>query len=109
MSKEEQKEIMVYVKGKLVPLKDLEKEYPQISMGATPGKVRVIEVLAEAEKPLNKAEIAKKAGLSEVYTRYTLKELVKGKFAVEFQLGSRVLYYLLAEKGVKLFEEIISK
>src|SRR3990170_3159753 len=102
MSKEEQKEIKVFVKGKLIPLKDLEKEYPQISLSGTRGNVRVMDILTNAEKPLNKREIAKSAGLTEGYTRDILKKLIKKEYVLEFQLGGRVLYYLLTEKGLKL-------
>lgn len=108
MSEEEKKEIKVYVKGKLVSVKELEKEYPAISVISKPSNVRVIEALIKAEKPLNRNEMAKRTGLSTGYVRDVLKRLVKKGYVLEFQLGGRTLHFLLTEKGVKLSKEITS-
>lgn len=108
MSEEEEKKAtIVYVKGKLVPLKELEKEYPEISLASSPANVRVIETLTKAEKPLNRKEVAKKSALSEAYTRDILKSLGKKKYILEFKLGGRTSYFLLTEKGLKLSKEIV--
>jgi predicted DNA-binding transcriptional regulator len=105
--KTEEKEIVVYVEGKLVPLKQLQKRYEDISLAGTPGNVKVMDVLVKAEKPLNKAEIAKRAGLSEAYVRDKLKVFLKGKYVLEFRMGKpRTFYYLLTEGGLKLSKEI---
>lgn len=109
MSVEEKKETLVYVKGKLVPLKELEKEYPSIVISSSSANVRVIETLTKAEKPLNRKEIANKANLSEIYTRDILKTLVGKDYVLEFQLGGRTHYFLLTEKGLRLSKEIISQ
>jgi DNA-binding MarR family transcriptional regulator len=109
MGEEEKKETKVYVKGKLVPVKELEKVYPEISLANKPSNVRVIEVLTKAEKPLNRKDIADRTGLSGGYTRDVLKKLAKKGYVLEFQLGGRTLHFLLTEKGLKLSEEIISK
>jgi len=108
MSEEEKKETLVYVKGKLVPLKELEKEYPEISLSSSSANVRVIETLTKTEKPLNRSEIAKKTGLSEAYTRDVLKRLSRKDYVLEFRLGGRTRYFLLTEKGLKLSKEIAS-
>ena len=109
MSTEEKKETKVYVDGKLVPLKQLEKEYPEISLAGTPGNVRVMETLTKAEKPLNRKEIATRTKLSAIYTRDILKSLIKQEYVLEFQMGGRTLYYLLTEKGLKLSQEIVTQ
>lgn len=108
MSKEEEKETKVYVKGKLIPLKDLEKEYPEIRLSSSPANVRVVEVLTKTEKPLSRSEIAKSTNLSGGYTRDVLKRLVKHGYVLEFRLGGRTSYFLLTEKGLKLFKQITS-
>ena len=108
MSKIEEKETMVYVKGKLTPLRQLEREYAEISIAGTRGNIKIIEVLTKAEKPLSKVDIANKANMSLGYTRDILKPLVKKKYVLEFRIGrARILYYLLTEKGLKLSEKII--
>jgi predicted transcriptional regulator len=106
MSKEEQRDTKVFVKGQLVPLKDLEKQYPQISLSGTRGNIKVVDILIDAQKPLNRREIAKSAGMTEGYTRDILKRLIKKGYAIEFRLGGRALYYLLTEKGLKLAKEV---
>ena len=106
MSKEEEK---VYVEGKLIPVKELERKYPEISLAGTPGNIKVIETLTKAEKPLAKADIAKKTNISEGYTRDILKTLIKKKYVLEFRIGrARTLYYLLTEKGLRLSKKITS-
>ena len=109
MSAEEKKETLVYVKGKLVPLKELEKEYPAIILSSSSANVRVMETLTKAEKPLSRKEIATKAGLSEVYTRDVLKKFAEKEYVLEFQLGGRTRYFLLTEKGLKLSKEMASQ
>ena len=109
MNGEEKKEVKVYVKGKLVPVKELEKEYPEISLASSSGNVRIMQILIGAEKPLSKEDIANKAGLSAGFTRTLLKKLTKNGYTLEFQLGGRVLYYLLTEKGLRLSKEIVSQ
>ena len=108
MSKEEG-ETKVYVEGKLIPLKELERKYAEISLAGTPGNVKVIETLTKAEKPLTREDIAKKASMSAGYIRDILKSLLKKKYVLEFRIGStRTLYYLLTEKGLKLSKKITS-
>lgn len=106
MAEEEKKETKVYVKGKLVPLKELKEEYPEMILAGKPSNVRVIETLTKAEKPLNRQDIAEKTGLSAGYARDILKTLVEKDYVLEFQIGGRTLYYLLTEKGLKLSKEI---
>lgn len=108
MSKTEEKETKVYVKGKLVPLKELEKDYPQLVLAGTAGNIRVFEILSQAEKPLNRKEIAERTGLSTGYARDILKRLVKEDCVLEFQIGGRTLYYLLTERGLEVSKEITS-
>jgi len=98
MSGEEKK---VYVKGKLIPFKELAKEYPQISLTGTPSRVKLIEILIKAERPLSRKEIANKIGISAAHTRYLLKLLIKPEYVLEFHMGSRTMYYLLTEKGIR--------
>ena len=110
MSKEEEKkETKVYVDGKLVPFKELEKAYPQISLAGTAGNVKILNTLIATEKPLDRREIAKRTGLSEGYCRDILKKLMKKEYVLEFRIGGRTLYYLLTERGLKLSKEIADK
>ncbi|MDH5266205.1 MAG: hypothetical protein OEW62_00850 [Candidatus Bathyarchaeota archaeon] len=107
MSKEEEKETKVYVEGKLIPLRELEKEYAEISIAGTLGNVKVIGVLAKAEKPLDYTAIARRTNMSQGYSRSILKSLAKKKYVLEFRIGrARTLYYLLTEKGLKLSKDI---
>jgi len=106
MNGEESNEVKVYVKGKLVRVSELEKEYPQISLAGSSGSKRILQVLVSTDKPLSKEDIAKKASLSAGFTRTLLKRLTKNGYTMEFQLGGRVLYYLLTEKGLRLSKEM---
>lgn len=108
MSRDEKRETKVYVQGKLIPLKELEKEYPEMSLAGIPSNVKVIETLTKAEKPLNRKAIAERTGLSVGYTRDVLKTLTKKGYILEFQLTGRTRYYLLTEKGLGVSEEITS-
>jgi predicted transcriptional regulator len=110
MNGEEKKEVKVYVQGRLVPIEELEEQYPEMSLATSSGTVRIVQALVGAEKPLNREEIAKKADLSEGFTRTLLKRLKKGDYALEFRLGGgKIFYYLLTEKGLKLSKEITAK
>jgi len=106
MSEKEKEEIKVYVNGKLMSLEDLTKEYPEITLSRSSGNTKVIETLTKTEKPLNRKDIAKRTGLSTAYARSILKKLVKEEYVLEVSFGSRVLYYLLTQKGLKLSEDI---
>ena len=104
-TRKDEEETMVYVEGKLISVKELEKKYEKISIGKTPGNVKIVETLSEAEKPLSKTEISKRASLSQAYVRHILKTLLKKGYVLEFRIGrGRTLYYLLTEKGVELSE-----
>jgi len=104
---EEEKETKVYVGGNLIPLKQLEQKYAEISIAGTPGNIKVIEILTNAEKPLTREDIAKKANMSTGYSRDILKSLIKKEYVVEFRIGkARTLYFLLTEKGLELSKEI---
>lgn len=107
MTERNKGEVKVYVKGKLIALKDLEKEYPQISLTGTPGRIRLIESLAKAEKPLTRKDIAERIGISSAHTRSLLKKLAKMSYVLEFHIGGRTLYYLLTEKGLELAKDVM--
>jgi hypothetical protein len=54
---------------------------------------------------LNRKEIAEKSGLSNTYAANVLKSFVEKGYVLEFQVRG-VFYYALAEKGLKLCEDI---
>jgi len=106
MSKEETYKVKVFVGGKLVTLEELKQKYADMVISGIPGNIRVIETLAETDRPLNRHEIAKKVKMSPGYTRDILKHLLNKKLVVEFQMGGRVNYYLLTEKGFNFYQKI---
>lgn len=108
MIEEEKEEKKVYVNGRLISISELGKEYPEISLSRSTANVKIVKTLIDAKKPLNREDIAKKAGLSKGHTIHVLKDFEAEDFVVEFQLGGRTRYYLLTEKGLKLAKEITS-
>jgi DNA-binding MarR family transcriptional regulator len=84
--------------------KELKRKYSEIGL-AKSSSVQAIETLTKEGKPLNRKEIAEKSGLSTSQTANVLKTFVKKGYVLEFQARG-TLYYVLAEKGMKLCEDI---
>ncbi len=91
--------------GKHLSHKEFEKKYPEISLTNSSSTSKTIETLADERKPLNRKEIAERSGLSIPHTANLLKMLVKKGFVLEFQARGSY-YYALAEKGLRLSEDI---
>ena len=109
-AKEEKAETKVFVDGKLVSLKDLERRYAEIIIAAVPGNVRIVEALLKADKPLTRHDAAKKANMSVAYATQILKTLAKKGYVLEFQMGrSKHKYYLLTEKGLRFSETLVKQ
>lgn len=85
--------------------KEFEKKYSGMSLANSSASVQAIETLAKERKPLNRKEIAEKSGLSNTYAAHVLKSFVKKGYVLEFQARGS-FYYALAEKGLKLSEDI---
>jgi len=84
--------------------KDLKRKYSEIGL-AKSSTVQAMETLAKEGKPLNRKEIAEKSGLSASQTANVLKPFVKKGYVLEFQARG-TLYYVLAEKGIRLCEDL---
>lgn len=90
---------------KPISQKEFEKKYSEISLANSSAGTQAIEALAEEIKPLNRKEIAEKSGLSYTYAANVLKSFVEKGYVLEFQVRG-VFYYALAEKGLRLCEDI---
>ena len=96
----------VWVNGKLITMQELQEPYKTISIAGTPSNQRIIEILAEADKPLIRQDVSKKAKLTTGYTTTLLKKLVNEGLVVEFDMeGSNFKYYLLTEKGYNFLKK----
>jgi len=105
--KEEEKETKVFVGEKLVPLKDLEKQYAEITIAGVHGNVKVVQTLLKATKPLTRHDVAKQSLMSTGHSITILKQLAKRGYVIEFRMGSgRHKYYLLTEKGLRFSKKI---
>lgn len=83
---------------------EFERKYSDMNLADSSANVQAIEALAKESKPLNRKEIAEKSGLSITYATHVLKSFVEKGYVLEFQVRG-VLYYALAEKGLKLCED----
>jgi predicted transcriptional regulator len=90
---------------KPISQRDFEKKYSEISLANSSAGTQAMEALAEESKPLNRKEIAEKSGLSNTYAANVLKSFAEKGYVLEFQVRG-VFYYTLAEKGLKLCEDI---
>jgi predicted transcriptional regulator len=91
--------------NKPISQKEFEKKYPEISLANSSAGTQAIEALAEESKPMNRKEIEEKSGLSNTYAANVLKSFVEKGYVLEFQVRG-VFYYALAEKGLRLCEDI---
>jgi len=103
---EKESETKVIVGGKPITLEELKKKYSAITIAGTPGNVRVMDVLATTDKPLDRRDIANKTQMTSGYTRDILKKLMKQELVLEFRMGGRILYYLLTEKGFSFYKKL---
>jgi predicted transcriptional regulator len=85
--------------------KEFEKKYSEIGLTNSSSTKKTVETLADEIKPLSRKEIAERSGLSIPHTANLLKTLVKKGFVLEFQARGSY-YYALAEKGLRLSEDI---
>jgi predicted transcriptional regulator len=91
--------------GKHLSHREFEKKYSEIGLTNSSSTTKTIETLADERKPLSRKEIAERSGLSIPKTANLLKMLVKKEFVLEFQARGSY-YYALAEKGLRLSEDI---
>jgi len=104
-----EEEVKVVIGGKLVSLKDLEKQYADISISGAPGNVKVMQVLTKTEKPLTRQDIAKQVKMTVGYVASLLKRLVKQEYVLELEIRKvRNKYYLMTEKGFSFFKKLTS-
>ena len=108
--REQEQETKVLVSGKLVPVRELEKQYPELTIAGKRGNIKVLEVLLKADKPLTREDVGKEAKMSVGYAIDILKKMVKSGYILEFQIGKgRHRYYLLTEKGVKFARSVVKQ
>jgi predicted transcriptional regulator len=91
--------------NRFISQKDFARKYSQIGLDDSPTVIKTIEAMAKAKKPMNKKEIVHESGLSNTNVAQALKSFVKKGVVTEFQVRN-ASYYVLAEKGVKLSEDI---
>jgi len=103
---EENKETKVLVGGELITFEQLKQKYADLMVSGTSGNVRVIDILATADRPLNRGDIAKNSKLTKGYARDVLKRLIEKGLVMEFRMGGRTLYYLLTEKGFNFYKKL---
>lgn len=102
----EKEEVKVVVGGKVIPLKDLKKQYAELTISGVRGNVKLMQLLAQTEKPLTRHDIAKETNMTPGYVADRLKKLAKQGYILEFVMGKvRFKYYLLTEKGLDLLRK----
>jgi DNA-binding MarR family transcriptional regulator len=85
--------------------KKFEKKYPGICPANSSATVLVIETLGRIRKPMNRKEIAEQSKLSNAHIARVLRSFIKKGYVLEFQVRG-MYYYTLAEKGIKLSQDI---
>lgn len=108
--REQEQETRVLVAGKLVPVKELEKQYPELTISGKRGNIKVLEVLLKTEKPLTRVDVGKEAKMSTGYATDIVKKMAKSGYVLEFQIGKgKLKYYLLTEKGAKFARNVVKQ
>jgi len=103
MNEEKEEETKVLVGGRLITLKTLKQKYADITIADTPGNFKVIETLEKTDKPLTRHDMAKITNMTPSYVASILKKLIEKQYITKFRIGrSKILYYLLTEKGYNL-------
>jgi DNA-binding MarR family transcriptional regulator len=92
---------------KPISQKEFEKKYSEIGLANSSSGTQAIEALAKESKPLSRKEIAEKSGLSNTHAANALKSFVEKGYVLEFQVRG-VFYYTIAQKGLRLCEDIKS-
>ena len=99
----EEKQNRVWIGGKLITLSELQQQFDVISTTGTKSSARIIEVLANADKPLTRKDIANRVKITNSYAATVLKNLIKRNLVLTFDVkGSNYMYYVLTEKGYNL-------
>jgi len=91
---------VVIIGGKRQTIADVQKTFAELEFTTTIGTAKVIDVLLNAQEPLTREQLAKKANLSIIYTVDVLNKLMKFDYVVGFHIGKRkTIYYALTETG----------
>jgi len=91
---------VVIIGGKRQTIADVQKTFAELEFTTTIGTTKVIDVLLNAQEPLTREQLAKKANLSIIYTVDVLNKLMKFDYVVGFHIGKRkTIYYALTETG----------
>jgi DNA-binding transcriptional regulator GbsR (MarR family) len=91
--------------NRFISRKDLARKYPGISFDGSNTVVKTIEVMARTKKPMNRKEITRESGLSSNSVAQALKSFAKKGLVTELQIRN-TSYYVLADRGLKLHEDI---
>jgi hypothetical protein len=91
---------VVIIGGKRLTIADVRQTFAELEFTTTIGTTKVINVLLNAQEPLTREQLAKKADLSTIYTIDILGKLMKYDYVVGFHIGKRkTIYYALTEIG----------
>jgi len=99
----EEKSNRVWVGGKLITVSELQNQFDVISTTGEKSSARVLEVLANTDKPLTRKDIANRVKITASYAATVLKNLVKRNLVLTFDVkGSNYKFYVLTEKGYNI-------
>ena len=91
---------VVIIGGKRLTVSDVRKSFAELEFLTKGGAMKVVDVLLNAQEPLTREQIAKKAGLSTGYTVDILNKLTTYDYVVGFHIGKRkTIYYAATEIG----------